>query len=119
MRSFHCFLLILGNISGENNIENKVEVGEHANDNFSTNITLDLSNKGMQPSSSSDADVIETTTKTSKMNIDERENKVIDDKIECSGTAITSNGVVHVDQLYDKPLTQFDPELEIHIKVIF
>ena len=118
MKSFHCFLLILGNISRDNNIE-KNEVGEYANDDFSSNITLDLSNKGMQPSSPSDADVIETSTKTSKMTIDERVNNVLDDKIECSDTAITSNGVVHVDQLYDKPLTQFDPELEIHIKVIF
>ena len=74
----------------------------------------------MQPSSLSDADLIETTTKTSKLSINnERVDKVRDDKIECNGTAITSNGVVHVDQLYDKPLTQFDPELEIHIKVIF
>ena len=72
----------------------------------------------MQPSSLSDADLIETTTKTSKLSINERVDKVKDDKIECNGTAITSNGVVHVDQLYDKPLTQFDPELEIHIKVI-
>ena len=118
MKLFNCFLFILGNISGDNSIEHKIVVGECAKNDLSSNITLDLSNKGMQPSSLSDADVIETTTKTSKMNINERVDNVKDDKIECSGTAMTSNGVVHVHQLYDKPLTQFDPELEIHIKVI-
>ena len=82
MKSFNCFLFILGNISCDNNIEQKIGVGECAKNDFGSNITLDLSNKGMEPSSLSDADVIETSTKTSKMNINERVDNVNDDKIE-------------------------------------
>ena len=32
-------------------------------------------------------------------------------------TALTANGVIHVDQLYKIPLTNFDPELENEFKV--
>ena len=36
-----------------------------------------------------------------------------------NSTALTANGIVHVDQLYDKPLTSFDPKLEGDLKVSF
>ena len=51
-------------------------------------------------------------------NIKEPEDKVIADvRLQLQDTAITAEGVIHVNQLYDKPLTKFDPELENEYKV--
>ena len=51
-------------------------------------------------------------------NIKEPEDKTIADvRRQLQDTAITAQGIIHVDQLYDKPLTKFDPELESEYKV--
>ena len=63
-----------------------------------------------------DHDLRETTIKASKITLNDAVNS---DEEKCNNTAITSSGVVHVHQLYDKPLTQFAPELEIQVKVQF
>ena len=51
-------------------------------------------------------------------NIKEPEDRMIADvRLQLQDTAITAEGVIHVNQLYDKPLTKFDPELESEYKV--
>ena len=108
-------MLILGKM---NDHHSPTEAGKCGNHHFSTSSKQDPSYKSVMSKTNSVIDVMETTTKTSNMTISDPSNEIHDDMITSNDTAITSNGVVHVDQLYDKPLTQFDPELEIQIKVI-
>ena len=50
--------------------------------------------------------------------IKDPEDKIIADiRLQLQDTAITAEGIIHVDQLYEKPLTKFDPDLESEYKV--
>ena len=96
--------LILGKVVEDSQLQKstKQEVDKPSNYNFNS---LDQ-----------DLDLRETTIKASKITLSDAVNS---NEEKCNDTAITSSGVVHVHQLYDKPLTQFAPELEIQVKVQF
>ena len=63
---------------------------------------------------------IEIKTELSNVGTNDTIDRVNDNMVaKPNNTAITSSGVVYVEELYDKPLLQFDPKLELQIKVKF
>ena len=50
-------------------------------------------------------------------NVPEEKAKVNPSNVEPCSTSLVGNSVIYVDQLYDKPLTHFDPSLDSEIEV--